>query len=67
MKLCTFDNLPNLEVNKNGELKGSFQFKYFFRKGVVGDSATYLTGEMINRLNAITEKHFRGYDLKLHV
>lgn len=54
MKLCSFDSLANLAVNKNGD---------FFRKRVVGDSATYLTGEMINRLNAITEKHFRGYDI----
>lgn len=72
MKQCSFDNLANLEVNKTGELKGylplnslSFQFKYFFRKGNVGDSATYLTGDMVNRLNAITDEHFKGYDLKL--
>lgn len=72
MKLCSFDNLAKLEVNKTGELKGylplsspSFQFKYFFRKGIVGDSAAYLTGDMVNRLNAITDEHFKGYDLKL--
>lgn len=67
MKLCSFDNMSNLEMNKKGEVKGYFQFKLLFRKGVVGNSATYLTGDMVQRLNAITDEKFRGCNLALHV
>ncbi|KAF8389672.1 hypothetical protein HHK36_024191 [Tetracentron sinense] len=50
--------LFSLEVNKPGS-----DFEIYFRKGKVGDSANYLTSEMIERLDQITELKFHGSGL----
>ncbi|GMI76769.1 sulfotransferase 16, CORONATINE INDUCED-7, SULFOTRANSFERASE 16, ARABIDOPSIS SULFOTRANSFERASE 5A [Hibiscus trionum] len=58
VKLCSFENLSNLEVNKTSVQKFSRDIvvdnRHFFRKGEVGDGKNYLTAEMMERLNAIT-------------
>lgn len=68
MKLCSFDNLRCFEVNKTGVIgtKRNTPNQLFFRNGRVGDASKYLIGEMVKRLNAITEEKFRGCDLLLH-
>ena len=58
IKLCSFQNLSELEVNKQGSNKG------FFRLGKVGDSENHLTPEMLKRLETITEEKFGNYGLK---
>ncbi|KMZ76263.1 Aryl sulfotransferase [Zostera marina] len=51
VKLCSFDNLKNQQVNKNGSSYNSkIDNKHFFRKGEVRDWANYLTPEMIKKL-----------------
>ncbi|XP_044497495.1 cytosolic sulfotransferase 5-like [Mangifera indica] len=59
-KICSFDNLKNLEVNKVGKYS-KFGFyavrnEAFFRKGTVGDWRNYLTSSMSDRLEKILEE-----------
>ncbi|XP_050220908.1 flavonol sulfotransferase-like [Mercurialis annua] len=61
IEMCSFDNLSNLEVNKNGgyrEDKSPLAMKnnVFFRKGEVGDWKNHLTAEMGARLDEIMEQ-----------
>ncbi|XP_042495088.1 flavonol sulfotransferase-like [Macadamia integrifolia] len=66
LRLCSFEKLSSLEVNKNGKIPGGFyEHEAFFRKGEVGDRKNYLTSEMIERLDKIIEEKFHSYGLKL--
>ncbi|WOG83530.1 hypothetical protein DCAR_0102706 [Daucus carota subsp. sativus] len=63
IKLCSFDSMSKLEVNKTGTLVGAISNDSFFRSGVVGDWKNYLTAEMASKLDQITEKKFRDSGL----
>ncbi|XP_022715965.1 flavonol sulfotransferase-like [Durio zibethinus] len=67
VRLCSFENLTNLEVNKRSLQKFSSDIivdsRHFFRKGEVGDSKNYLTAEMIERLDEITVDKIYGSGL----
>ncbi|MCL7039150.1 hypothetical protein MKW94_007947 [Papaver nudicaule] len=66
LKLCSFDHLSNLEVNKNGKLPVlEIGCSTFFRRGEVGDHVNYLSPAMIERLDKITAEKFLDYGLKL--
>ncbi|KAF8378758.1 hypothetical protein HHK36_030107 [Tetracentron sinense] len=68
IRLCSFENLSSLDVNKTGDaVFGKFEVKFhtYFRKGKVGDWSNYLTPDMIERLDRISEHKFHGYDLTL--
>lgn len=65
LKLCSFDYLSNLEVNKSGKLSSGEENRSFFRKGEVGDSTNYLSLEMIQRFDKITEEKLHRWGLKL--
>uniref|UniRef100_A0A5B7BZQ1 Sulfotransferase n=1 Tax=Davidia involucrata TaxID=16924 RepID=A0A5B7BZQ1_DAVIN len=65
LRLCSFDNLSNLEVNKSGKLSSGEENKAFFRRGEVGDWTNYLTAEMVERLDQISEQKLHGSGLKL--
>ncbi|XP_050233176.1 cytosolic sulfotransferase 17-like [Mercurialis annua] len=66
IKLCSFEKLSNLEVNK-GSTKTNEKFiiknSDFFRKGEVGDWKNHLTSEMAARIDQITEEKFQGFGL----
>lgn len=65
LKLTSFDNLSNLEVNKNGVLPNGMANSAFFRKGEVGDWRNVLSCEMVQKLDRITEDKFSGSGLVL--
>ncbi|XP_054792841.1 cytosolic sulfotransferase 12-like [Prosopis cineraria] len=64
LKLCSFENLSNLEVNKSGKVSSGVKSKNFFRRGTVGDSKNFLTLDMIKRLDDITEEKLGIHGLK---
>ncbi|CAN4124637.1 unnamed protein product [Withania somnifera] len=64
LRMCSFENLSNLEVNKNGKLSSGEENKAFFRKGEVGDWNNYFTIEMTEKLNHIIEQKFQGSGLR---
>ncbi|KAK6931383.1 Sulfotransferase domain [Dillenia turbinata] len=65
LKLCSFENLSNLEVNRTGILshRGGGENQAFFRQGKVGDWVKYLTPEMSDRFDQITRQKFEGSGL----
>ncbi|XP_011020518.1 PREDICTED: cytosolic sulfotransferase 15-like [Populus euphratica] len=62
-RLCSFDNLRNLEVNKNGVLPSGAPNSSFFRKGKVGDWANYLSPSMAENYLKIVEEKLSGSGL----
>ncbi|KAL9392625.1 hypothetical protein Peur_016545 [Populus x canadensis] len=69
IKLCSLENLSNLEVNKAGTFhlgsKAKVDNNAFFWRGNVGDSKTCLTPTMIKRLDEITKAKFKGSGLAI--
>lgn len=61
--LCSFERLSNLEVNKEGYLPTGEMKQAYFRKGEIGDWKNYLTAEMAEELDMITEHKFQGSGL----
>jgi hydroxyjasmonate sulfotransferase len=58
IKICSFDELKNLDVNKNKskEYVGDISNHSFFRKAVVGDWQNHMTAEMAAKLDEIIKK-----------
>ncbi|WCJ18007.1 Cytosolic sulfotransferase 18 [Euphorbia peplus] len=69
VKLCSFENLSNLEVNKSKNTTIHIPIKIennvFFRKGEIGDWKNYLTVEMAEKLDKLTEDKFSGSGLSV--
>ncbi|KAK8537673.1 hypothetical protein V6N13_096519 [Hibiscus sabdariffa] len=64
VKMCSFENLSNLEANRS-EKRGIVQNKMYFRKGKVGDWTNCLTSEMAERLDRITQQKLSGSGLSI--
>ncbi|GMI87570.1 sulfotransferase 202B1 [Hibiscus trionum] len=64
LKLCSFENLSNLEVNKTGKLASGEDYNTFFRRGDVGDGKNHLSPQMIKKFDQITQQKLHGYGLK---
>ncbi|MCD7445906.1 hypothetical protein HAX54_024606 [Datura stramonium] len=64
LRMCNFDNMRKLEVNKNGKWSTGEEHKLFFRRGEVGDWKNYFTTEMCEKLNHIIEQKFQGSGLR---
>nr|XP_043638611.1 cytosolic sulfotransferase 12-like [Erigeron canadensis] len=64
LRICSFDNLSNVEVNKEGKLPSGEDCNAFFRTGKVGDWKNYLSAEMEVCLDKICEEKLYGSGLK---
>ncbi|KAG5603626.1 hypothetical protein H5410_025118 [Solanum commersonii] len=64
LRMCSFENLSNLEVNTNGKLSTRAENKVFFRKGEVGDWKNYFTIKMSEKLNHIIKQKFQESEIK---
>lgn len=64
VKLCSFEFLSNLDVNKKGTLKADssveLENRVFLRKGEIGDWKNYLNQEMKERIDRITDAKLKG-------
>ncbi|KAJ9559207.1 hypothetical protein OSB04_013821 [Centaurea solstitialis] len=65
IKLCSFEKLSEAnKTNKDGDVTPKdVSNEIYFRKGKVGDSTNYLTTEMIEILDKITEEKYNGLDI----
>uniref|UniRef100_A0A2N9F4N7 Sulfotransferase n=1 Tax=Fagus sylvatica TaxID=28930 RepID=A0A2N9F4N7_FAGSY len=66
-KLCSFESLKELEVNKVGKSIKYFENKNLFRKGEVGDWVNYLTPRMVEKLTKVLEDKLGGSGLSFKV
>ncbi|XP_054776051.1 cytosolic sulfotransferase 5-like [Prosopis cineraria] len=64
LKLCSFESLSSMEVNKTGNSWHKIENKAFFRRGEVGDWKNFLTFDMVQRLDEITEEKLEKHGLK---
>ncbi|XP_059433297.1 cytosolic sulfotransferase 15-like [Corylus avellana] len=62
-KLCSFENLKELEINKSGKSIKNFENKDLFRKGEVGDWVNYLSPTMVEQLTKLLEDKLGGSGL----
>ncbi|XVE60982.1 hypothetical protein DITRI_Ditri06bG0004300 [Diplodiscus trichospermus] len=62
-KLCSFDKMKELEVNKSGKAIKNFENKHLFRKGEVGDWVNHLSPSMVEQLSKVMEEKFGGSGL----
>ena len=67
IKLCSFEKMKELEVNKYGNVKGisikNFERRNLFRKGEIGDWVNYLSPEMVEKLSEVIEEKLDGSGL----
>ncbi|KAK1422376.1 hypothetical protein QVD17_25461 [Tagetes erecta] len=58
IKLCSFENLSNLEVNKSGRSEGfvGIENRLYFRKAKDGDWENYFSDEMIEKIDKLIDE-----------
>ncbi|KAI9105083.1 hypothetical protein K1719_022799 [Acacia pycnantha] len=64
LKLCSFENLSCLEVNRTESSRFGFVNKLFFRRGEVGDWKNLLTVDMTKRFDSIIQEKLEKHGLK---
>ncbi|KAJ9565457.1 hypothetical protein OSB04_001423 [Centaurea solstitialis] len=60
IKLCSFENLSNLEVNKSGMHRTTVENRIYFRKAKDGDWENYFTEEMKEKIDKLTHQKLMG-------
>ncbi|KAH7536703.1 hypothetical protein FEM48_Zijuj03G0014500 [Ziziphus jujuba var. spinosa] len=63
LKLRSFGNLKELDVNKHGKLMPYFENKSYFRKGEIGDWVNHLSDSMVEKLNKVIHEKLNGSGL----
>ncbi|CAJ1978320.1 unnamed protein product [Sphenostylis stenocarpa] len=64
IKLCSFQKMKDLEVNKSETIdRNIIEKKYLFRKGEIGDWINYFSPAMIEKLSKTIEEKLSGSGL----
>jgi len=63
IKLCSFERMKDLEVNKCGTFGRNIEKKYLFRKAEIGDWVNYFSPAMIEKLSKTMEEKLSGSGL----
>ncbi|CAI9102959.1 OLC1v1001362C1 [Oldenlandia corymbosa var. corymbosa] len=69
-KLCSLQNLKNLECNKNGETEThghKSKHSSYFRKGKVGGWVDFLSPDMAERLQSLMQDKLAGSSLTMKI
>ncbi|KAJ7949398.1 Sulfotransferase [Quillaja saponaria] len=66
-KLCSFESMKQLEVNKSGKSIKNFENKNLFRKAEVGDWVNYFSPLMVDKLSKLMEEKLGGSGLSFRV
>ncbi|XP_017628641.1 cytosolic sulfotransferase 15-like [Gossypium arboreum] len=66
-KICSFENLKEVEVNKKGVHISGIPHTGFFRKGKVGDWSNYLTPFMVERLEKLIQEKMDSSGLSFNL
>lgn len=64
VKLCSFESLSGLEVNREGKLPNGMETKAFFRKGETGGWRDTLSESLAEEIDRTMEEKFRGSGLR---
>lgn len=67
IKLCSFEKMKDLEINKTGTFGRNFENKFLFRKGEIGDWVNYLSPSMAEKLNKVIEDKLGGCGLSFRI
>ncbi|MED6211755.1 hypothetical protein PIB30_076676 [Stylosanthes scabra] len=67
IKLCSFENMKELEVNKSGTFGSNFENKYLFRKAEIGDWVNYFSPSMVEKLSKILQEKLNGSGLSFEL
>ncbi|XP_010518598.1 PREDICTED: cytosolic sulfotransferase 12 [Camelina sativa] len=62
-KLCSFESLSDLEVNRQGKLPNGMETKTFFRKGEIGGWSDTLSESLAAEIDRTIEEKFHGSGL----
>ncbi|KAF7824767.1 cytosolic sulfotransferase 15-like [Senna tora] len=62
VKLCSFEKMKELEVNKCGTFGRNFGNKHLFRKAEIGDWVNHFSPPMVERLSTVIEEKLGGSD-----
>ncbi|PON38283.1 Sulfotransferase domain containing protein [Parasponia andersonii] len=65
LKLCSFKNLKDLDVNKHGKFMPYFENKSYFRKGEVGDWVNHLSPTVADQVEKLIHEKFSSSGLTL--
>ncbi|KAH0910342.1 hypothetical protein HID58_033663, partial [Brassica napus] len=60
VKLCSFESLSKLEVNRQGKLPNGIESNSYFRKGEIGGWRDTLSESLAEVIDRTTEEKFRG-------
>ncbi|WZZ14209.1 cytosolic sulfotransferase 12-like [Brassica napus] len=64
VKLCSFESLSSLEVNRQGKLPNGIEINAFFRKGETGGWRDTLSESLADAIDRTTEEKFGSSGLK---
>ncbi|KAM7250105.1 hypothetical protein ACFE04_021988 [Oxalis oulophora] len=67
VKLCSFESLSNLQVNKTGLNLLNLENKSYFRKGEIGDSKNHLMPDMMELIDKVTKEKLSDTGFTFHV